>query len=140
MRELKRFSLERHVGEYADWPLRSRVFIDGAPSQSKIAGYQLLHQFETSLGYLLVSDCACPFEEATSFSLLDSVTLKMLSERTLSIPYGSYLLEELSWQDPLTARLRFWQAQYYLLRLVPPAGWFHRRAKLRLQRLVNAPT
>lgn len=138
MIETTRFSLETHEGEYANWPLRSCVYLDGIPSQTHVAGYQLLHQFETPLGYLLVTDCDCPYEEATSFCLLDISTLKIVSERTLSVPYGSYLLDEISWLEPHLARVRFCQDEHYLLRLMPPRGLFRPRAKIQLQRLAQS--
>ena len=65
------FSLERHAGPYETWPLRTRLWVDGTPSPLRIPGYALLHQFATPNGHLLVTDCECPFEEATSFVLLD---------------------------------------------------------------------
>lgn len=35
-------------------------------------GYELLCQFETAAGYLLVTDYDCPFEEAVNFVLVSN--------------------------------------------------------------------
>lgn len=135
--KLSDYSLERHLGEYADWPVRSRVLFQGALTNARIAGYQILHQFETPLGPLLISDYACPYEEATSFSLLDSHSHQLVCARTLSAPYGSFYLDEIHWLDPLRARLRFSPDLDYLLRLMPSGGLFRRRPKLQLRAITE---
>ena len=92
MTPIARFTLERHDGPYESWPLRTRVFKNGAATATKIPGFQLLHQFETAQGYLLITDDDCPFEEATHFVLL-AHTLRVLSSSTLAVPYASFLLK-----------------------------------------------
>ena len=104
-------------------------------SEITLDGYQLLHQYLTPLGFLLVCDFDCPFEEATSFSLLDHANFRLLSERTLAVPYGSYNLEEFHWLDAYSARLKFWQDDYFLLRLLAPAGLFRRNPQIKLRRI-----
>ena len=110
------FSLESHAGPYEKWPLRSSVLIDGCPSETLIPGYTLLHQFKTSLGYLLITDFDCPFEEATSFSLLD-FTNKLISDRTLRVPYGSFNLERVDWKDDTTVEIVFFDDDRWLVTL-----------------------
>jgi hypothetical protein len=87
MNIINRFSLERHHGAYEEWPLRTRLYFDGKPTKVRVPGYSILHQFQIPLGYLLVTDCDCPFEETTSFILV-SPTLRLLSFRMLFVPYG----------------------------------------------------
>ncbi len=70
MDAISRFTLEQHDGPYETWPLRSRLFLDGEPTGISLPGYALLHQFETSNGYVLVTDYDCPFEEITNFILV----------------------------------------------------------------------
>jgi hypothetical protein len=106
METTARFSLERHAGPYENWPLRSRLLIDGEPCGVRVPGYSLLHQYALPSGYLLVTDCDCPFEEATSFVLLDRNS-RLLCARTLSIPYGSYNLDKMEWIDDRHARISF---------------------------------
>ena len=70
MQKVSLFSLELHQGPYEKWPLRTRLFVDGNQSETKVPGYVLLHQFQTDFGYLLITDCDCPFEETTNFIFL----------------------------------------------------------------------
>ena len=98
METTTRYSLERHEGPYESWPLRLRLFIDGEPTAVRVPGYNLLHQVALPSGYLLVMDFDCPFEEATSFVLLDRNS-RLLCTRTLSIPYGSYKLDKMDSQS-----------------------------------------
>jgi hypothetical protein len=128
------FSLERHEGPYETWPLRTRLLIDGVPSATRVPGYALLHQFATPGGYVLVTDCECPFEEATSCVLLDKKS-QLLSSRTLSIPYGSYQLETIEWLDDHNARLTFRDHDHWLL-TIRPWGIPLLRPRLRLGRIV----
>src|SRR6266508_3806727 len=46
MKPIIRFALEKHDGPYETWPLRSRVSLDGKPTDISLPGYTLLHQFE----------------------------------------------------------------------------------------------
>ena len=98
MKPIGRFALERHAGPYESWPLRSRLLLDGAPTPVTLPGYVILHQFETAAGFLIVTDYDCPFEEATTFALL-ATDLRVLSIRTFSSMYGSFLLNGLEWTD-----------------------------------------
>jgi hypothetical protein len=101
MKPINRFTLERHDGPYEKWPLRSRLFLDGRPTDLSLPGYALLHQFETSDGYILLTDYDCPFEEITNFVLI-SKHLRLLSCRWLGGMYETFLLERIEWIDPRT--------------------------------------
>jgi hypothetical protein len=98
VKPISRFALEQHEGPYASWPLRSRLLLDGAPTPVTLPGYVILHQFETAPGFLIVTDCDCPYEEATTFALLAS-DLRVLSVRTFSMMYQTFLLDDLEWMD-----------------------------------------
>jgi hypothetical protein len=95
---LDRFALETHDGPYEKWPPKSRLIVDGALTEARVPGYSLLHQFEITDGYLLVTDYDCPFEEATNFILLDR-QLEILAHRSIGAPYCSFLLEKIEWLD-----------------------------------------
>ncbi len=82
MKPITRFGMEKHDGPYETWPLRSRVSLDGKPTDISLPGYTLLHQFETANGYILVTDYDCPYEEITSFALI-SKQLRLQSCRWL---------------------------------------------------------
>lgn len=101
MRPINRFTLEKHAGPYETWPLRSRLFLDGKPTCISLPGYTLLHQFETSNGYVLVTDYDCPYEEITNFALI-SKQLRMQSCRWLGWMYETFLLERIEWIDDRT--------------------------------------
>ncbi|MCL2658010.1 MAG: hypothetical protein FWD62_11470 [Betaproteobacteria bacterium] len=99
MKAIERFSLAAHSGDYASWPLRTPLYFDSRASSLKVSGYQLLHQFETIAGYLIVTDYDCPFEEAVSFTLIDSSLTRILSERRIGAPYCSCWLKSIEWTD-----------------------------------------
>ncbi|HEX8391448.1 MAG TPA: hypothetical protein VF665_03740 [Longimicrobium sp.] len=94
-----RFSLEKHAGPYESWPLRTRLFADGEPTDVRIPAYVMLHQFQVDDGYLLIGDQDCPFEEATVFALL-SHDLRLLSCRVVGHAYNTFLLTGLEWVNP----------------------------------------
>lgn len=70
MRPIDRFSLERHEGPYESWPLRTRLSCAGERTALELAGYDLRWQFELDIGYLLITDHDCPFEEIYEIYLL----------------------------------------------------------------------
>jgi hypothetical protein len=98
MKPIARFALERHDGAYEHRPLQSRLIADGKPTEVRLPGYDLLHQFEISSGYLLITDYDCPFEESTHFVLLGK-DLRLLSSRSLGAPYASFLLKGVESMD-----------------------------------------
>ena len=98
MMPIDRFSLETHEGPYEKWPVKSRLFLDGQPTRIKLPGYQLLCQYETADGYILITDYDCPFEESTHFALV-SKTLRLKSCRMVGWMYETYILARVEWQD-----------------------------------------
>jgi hypothetical protein len=101
MKSISRFTLEKHGGPYETWPLRSRVLLDGKPTEVFLPGYTLLYQFETPDGYILVTDYDCPFEEITNFALV-SKRLRLQSCRWIGWMYETFLLERIEWVDEKT--------------------------------------
>lgn len=99
MRATTTFSLERHAGEYATWPPRSRLIHDGAVLPLTLPGYTLLRQYAAVDGYLFVTDYDCPFEEKTCFILVDKSLNRILSERGFGWIYASFCLDDLFWRD-----------------------------------------
>jgi hypothetical protein len=90
MKSISRFALEKHDGPYETWPLRSRLTLDGKPTDISLPDYTLLHQFETSNGYILVTDYDCPYEEITNFALI-SKQLRLQSCRWFGWMYENIL-------------------------------------------------
>jgi hypothetical protein len=83
---------------------RSRLFVDGTPTDTWIPGLSIIRQFEIPIGYLLVTDYDCPFEEITNFILLTRehqiASRKSIGPSALSFaPNISCLLEHIEWKD-----------------------------------------
>ena len=82
MRRIDKFALEPRD------PVRDRdatttmLLVDGRPTGIALEGVQLVDQFETGNGYLLVTDYNDPWEEQTVVSLLDA-DLKQVAKKQL---------------------------------------------------------
>jgi len=87
------FSLEKHQGPYENWPLKSRLYRDGAATGTKLPGYLIEAQYRMDERFLIVTSYDCPFEEANNFILLSS-ELKTLSKKFLGLVYSSWLIEK----------------------------------------------
>ena len=79
-----------------------------------LPGYTLLHQFETTSGYVLVTDFDCPFEERTNFVLLGP-TLRMRSCRSLGGWYTSALLKDIEVIDDRRLVAIFSASDHFLI-------------------------
>lgn len=99
MKTIERFALVKHQGPYENWPQKTPVIIDGDLSALAISGFNLLRQYETTAGYVLVTDFDCPYEEAVCFVLLSRDLKTVLSERTVGQMYSSFPLDHVVWQD-----------------------------------------
>ena len=136
MRTISRFSLQTHSGPYEKWPLKSRLICDGKSTGTQLAGYSLLHQFETSAGYFLVHDWDCPFEEMTHFTLLDR-KLRVLSSRAMGAPYVSWLLTDFRAIDDSRFEATFGDGDQWSITL-RPWGVRYLYPRVALQRLRKA--
>ncbi|MBK5413163.1 hypothetical protein [Pseudomonas sp. TH31] len=99
MKAIERFALVQHHGPDENWPEKNPVIIDGRASSLAISGFNLLRQYETAAGYLLVTDFDCPYEEAVCFVLVSQDLETVLSERTICQMYSSFWLDEVVWLD-----------------------------------------
>ena len=98
--------LAKRIGRFALLPSGgvSRLVSDGRATSVHLPGITLLDQFETSAGYLLVTDHDCPFEETFHFLLLDR-DLRIRAHRSLGAGFsfvpGNQVrsLEKLIWED-----------------------------------------
>lgn len=134
---IDRFSLERHAGEYKDWPPRTRVLVDGQPTELFISGFVLLHQFRVDDGYLLVTDYDCPFEEMTVFALV-SPDLRLLSQRMIGMMYESFLLTGLEWIGPREFVASFGD-DFRLRGTLRPRGIPYLRPRIGIRRVALPP-
>jgi len=106
MQPLHRFALEKHSGPYETWPARTRVIVDGdAHPTLAIPGYELLRQYETALGFVLITEYDCPFEEAVSITLVARDLSRVISTGTIGAPYATFWLEDVQWLDAAHFRL-----------------------------------
>lgn len=132
MKPISRFTLEQHSGPYEDWPTRTLLIDGGTPTRTRVPGYNLLHQFELPMGFLLITDYDCPFEEATSFLLLDA-DREVRATRTLGAPYASFLLDRVQVLDDTSLLAYFYDNDAWKLTIRKPGLWFG-RPRLRLVR------
>ncbi len=82
MRRIDKFALEpRDPGRDRD-ATTTMLLVDGRPTGIALEGLQLVDQFDTGNGYLLVTDYNDPWEEQTVVSLLDA-DLKQVAKKRL---------------------------------------------------------
>lgn len=106
MQPLQRFALEKHSGPYEKWPARTRVIVDGVLHATlAIPGYDLLRQYETALGFVLITEYDCPFEEAVSITLVAPDLSRVICTSTIGAAYYTFWLDEVEWIDAHHFRL-----------------------------------
>ena len=82
MRRIDKFAFEhRGLGRDLDATSTS-LLVDGKPAGFAVEGLQLVDQFDTGRGYLLVTDYNDPWEEQTVLTLLDA-ELKQVDKKRL---------------------------------------------------------
>ncbi|KHL05605.1 UNVERIFIED_CONTAM: hypothetical protein LK11_69485 [Mumia flava] len=106
MQPLQRFALEKHSGPYEQWPMRTRVIVDGVLHPTlAIPGYELLRQYQTNLGFALITNYDCPFEEAVSITLVTPDLSRAISTGTIGAAYYTFWLDDVEWIDANHFRL-----------------------------------
>jgi hypothetical protein len=120
MMRIERFTLMRPEDNSDTRTTDSQLISDGQMTSVRVPGIEILHQFDTFAGYLLVTDHDCPFEETFHFILLDR-HFRIRSRRSLGagfsfVPTGGVrTLEKLAWEDEqnfvvtLTGPLERWR-------------------------------
>jgi hypothetical protein len=132
MTPTQRYSLEQHAGPYASWPLTSALRVEGRDTGQRVPGFVIDAQYDTPLGVLLITSWDCPFEESSDFLLLDG-THQIIAQHKLMAPYVSYLLDAHWPIDDTTLALHYQNHLFCTLSVVPPAGVWRRRPRLRLR-------
>ena len=87
MRRIERFTLLRPDDNSDPCTADSQLISDGQVTSVGVPGIEILHQFDTVAGYLLVTDHDCPFEETFHFILLDQ-HLRIRSRRSLGAGFS----------------------------------------------------
>lgn len=118
------FSLEAHDGPYATWPLETRLLEAGRPTGTLLAGYIVEKQFRGPAGFVLATSCDCPYEERTTFYLLDE-RRRVAGSVTCFTPYDTWLLDSMEPLDDWSLRVVFYNDYRMVLRIVPggAGGW-----------------
>jgi hypothetical protein len=104
MKRTQRFSLLPPRGDADERTPNSRLISDGQVTSVHVPGVEILDQFETVDGYLLVTGHDCPFEETFHFILLDQ-RLRVRSCRSLGSSFSFVpenqvrILQRLAWED-----------------------------------------
>ena len=79
---------------------RVRTFEPRAPHPTlTIPGYELLRQYQTDLGFVLITNYDCPFEEAVSITLVAPDLSRAISTGTIGAAYYTFWLDEVEWID-----------------------------------------
>jgi hypothetical protein len=88
------------------------------------AGYIIEKQFRTAAGVVLATSCDCPYEERTTFYLLDE-QLGVADEVTCFTPYDTWLLDRMEPLDERSFRVVFYAEFACVLRILPrdAGGW-----------------
>ena len=127
-----RFALETHVGPYECWPTTSRLIVDGTMVDTRIDGFVIDGQYETDVGSLLLTSYACPYEEASTFTLLDA-RQRVLATQRLGAPYASMLLHGHWPIDARTLVLHFNDERFHSLHVRGRGRWPWQRARIELR-------
>lgn len=89
--QIDNFSLEKHEGEYEDWPSKSKLFRNGNYVGRKIPGYCIEQQYLLDDGnYFFITSYDCPFEEQCDLLLLDSQYKKIARRSLIPWYYSSW--------------------------------------------------
>ena len=94
-----KFALKPHEGEYETWPGESQLIVDGETIKTWIPGYRLLRQYETPLGFILITDYDCPHEESIAVSLVCHRYYILIEECDITRPYNSFILKDVEWLE-----------------------------------------
>ncbi len=98
MTPIDKFTIQKHEGQYEDWPLTSLIYFEGQVLESKVPGFVIEKQFELINYYLLLLSWDCPFEEGCEVVVLNR-NFDIVGSHSFTPFYNSYALtsiEELS--------------------------------------------
>lgn len=89
MRRIDKFAFEPRTPGRDLEATSTALLVDGQPAGIAIEGLQLVDQFDTGRGYLLVTDYNDPWEEQTVVTLLDA-ELKQVDKKRLGKFFGVF--------------------------------------------------
>ena len=122
--EIDYFSLESHSGEYSSWPIKSKLFKDGAYIGEKLNGYCIECQFKLKNDYyFLIISYDCPFEEQCDLILLNREYKQVANQSLVPYIFTSWNYDSYKYVDINKLVLTF-NGNYYLSVSLYPDKFF----------------
>lgn len=103
MRQIARFALDVEALAQDPEATHAPLMVDGVRIPYKLEGVSLVDQYETESGYLIFTDCNCPYEELTFVTLLDQrfkpLHSKMLGRFVYVFPSRTFAVQRIDIDD-----------------------------------------
>jgi hypothetical protein len=103
MRQIARFALDVEALAQDPEATHAPLLVDGVRTRYKLEGVSLVDQYETDGGYLIFTDCDCPYEELTFVTLLDQgfkpLHSKMLGNFVYVFPSRTFAVQRIDIDD-----------------------------------------
>lgn len=100
MKKIRRFALDMEVLAQDPEATHAPLLVDGVRTRYKLEGVRLVDQYETDGGYLIFTDCDCPYAFVTllnkSFKPLHS---KMLGKFVYVFPSRTFTVQRIDIDD-----------------------------------------
>jgi hypothetical protein len=97
MKKISRFALDMEALAQEPEATDAPLLVDGVRTQYKLEGVSLVDQYETESGYLIFTDCDCPYEELTFVTLVDKgfkpLHSKMLGKFVYVFPSRTFAVQ-----------------------------------------------
>ncbi len=103
MKQIARFTLDVEALAQDPEATHAPLLVDGVRTRYKLEGVSLVDQYETDGGYLIFTDCDCPYEELTFVTLLDKgfkpLHSKMLGKFVYVFPSRTFAVQRIDIDD-----------------------------------------
>jgi len=103
MKKISRFALDMEALAQDPEATHAPLLADGVRTPYKLEGVCLVDQYETDGGYLIFTDCDCPYEELTFVTLLapgfKPLHSKMLGKFVYVFPSRTFAVQRIDIDD-----------------------------------------
>ena len=103
MKKISRFSLDMEALAQDPEATHAPLLVDGVRTRYRLEGVRLVDQYEMNGGYLIFTDCDCPYEELTFVTLLDKgfkpLHSKMLGKFVYVFPSRTFAVQRIDIDD-----------------------------------------
>ena len=103
MKKVSRFALDMEALAQDPEATHAPLLVDGVRTRYKLEGVRLVDQYETDGGYLIFTDCDCPYEELTFVTLLNKdfkpLHSKMLGTFVYVFPSRTFSVKRIDIDD-----------------------------------------